>query len=245
MLRLVSITAVTLAVLNSAGLAEENEPVEFAPGSQGVIKPPVMGILNEADRQADELENRLRIQEPHDYGVVPDVESIRDRALNNARVQRLLGIDGVGSEAEGLEARTGERRALLALSFSMPPQALRAAFADANRFGIPLVFKGFVNNSVFDTQAALKAVFGDEAETLGFGLDLTVFTRFRIDTVPQLIVLPKPLDVCHSEGCSEDPYPLHDKVSGNVGLEFALSLVAHGKGEAGTVAAQILERAGL
>ena len=101
---------------------------------------------------------------------------------------------------------------------------------------IPVIFRGFVNNSVFDTQNALQEAFGDDADLVGFGIDPTIFTRFQIEAVPQLIVTRDLIDVCETSGCEADLMPVHDRVGGNIPLRDALEIIVRGQGDAMEVA---------
>ena len=112
---------------------------------------------------------------------------------------------------------------------------------EAQVFGVPIVFRGFLGNSVFETQAAISEVFGEDAEAVGFGIDPTLFTRFEVEAVPQVIVTAEPLEVCESAGCAEDTVPLHDRISGNIPLQAALEIIADGEGDAAHTAQEALE----
>jgi conjugal transfer pilus assembly protein TrbC len=103
------------------------------------------------------------------------------------------------------------------------------------------VFRGFVNNSVYDTRVALEEVFADDEEGEGFAIDPTLFRRFDIQAVPALVVLGEELDVCNTPACEGDVSPIHDRLSGNIPLETALKLIAAGNGDASETARAILE----
>jgi conjugal transfer pilus assembly protein TrbC len=160
-------------------------------------------------------------------------------------VRALLGIDSEGgSQSKSLAPRYGNKQIFLLASFSMPPNVLRAMMNEAISLDIPVIFRGFVNNSVFDTQVALQAAFGDDANLVGFGIDPTIFTRFQIDAVPQLIVTRDQIDVCETAGCEADPVPVHDRVGGNIPLRDALQMIVMGQGDAMEVAKAALETIG-
>ena len=216
-------------------------PLEFAPGAQGEITAPLGQILDDAKRRGEELGQSLAIQPPHDFGVTPDIEEYRRQALMNPRLRALLGIDeGQGAEMPEDEGRYGNSRVFLLASFSMPAPVLRAMMQESIALEVPIVFNGFVNNSVFDTQAALQATFGEDADLVGFGIDPTLFARFGVTSVPQVIVTQVDLDVCDTMGCQGDPAPVHDRVAGNIPLRAALDLIAKGNGDAAGVARLVL-----
>ena len=240
------ITTICLAVATTA-LAQNTAPealteapaplVEIAPGAQGFIEPSIAQILDDARRLGAAWQERLRIQEADDFGRSYDIEGFRDRALANPRVRALLGADSEGlPQSEGIEPRYGNKQVFLLASFSMPPNVLRAMMDEAISLDISVIFRGFVNNSVFDTQVALQAAFGDDADLVGFGIDPTIFTRFQIEAVPQLIVTRDQIDVCETTGCEADPVPVHDRVGGNIPLRDALQMIVMGQGDAMEVA---------
>ena len=115
--------------------------------------------------------------------------------------------------------------------------------AEAKTYGLPIVFRGFLNNSVYDTQAALEETFGTLDDAVGFSIDPTLFTRFAVEAVPQVIAVNQVLDVCETPGCERDPIPPHDVVKGNVPVAFALDLIA-AKGEVAAGEAARLLRIG-
>jgi len=211
-----------------------DEPlVEFAPDAQGFIEPSIAQILDDARRLGEAWKENLEIQDADDFGVTPDITDLRDRALANPRVRALLGIDSEGQESQaGTAPRYGNKQVFLLASFSMPPEILQAMMQEAIAADIPVIFRGFVNNSVFDTQNALQAAFGDDADLVGFGIDPTIFTRFQIEAVPQLIVTRDLIDVCETSGCEADLVPVHDRVAGNIPLRDALEIIVRGQGDA-------------
>lgn len=228
----------------SPGLAQDaDEPVEFAPGAQGDIKPSIGRMIDDAKKLGAEWESRLDILEPDAFGVKPDMDALRDRALNNPRVRALLGADGADTAGQpDAQDRYGSKQAFLLASFSMPETSLRSIMIESQRFGVPIVMRGFVENSVFKTQEALQTDFGDDAETVGFGIDPTMFTRFAVENVPQLIVVKEPLEVCENQGCEGELPPVHDVVRGNIPIEAALELIVRQKGDAANVARTLLEQ---
>ncbi|WP_167414970.1 type-F conjugative transfer system pilin assembly protein TrbC [Cereibacter sphaeroides] len=88
------------------------------------------------------------------------------------------------------------RRAILFASFSMPDTSLRQMMREATAHDLTVVFRGFVNNSVFDTRARLEEVFAEDETGEAFGIDPTLFRRFDIRSVPALVVLAEDLGDC-------------------------------------------------
>ncbi|WP_171182265.1 type-F conjugative transfer system pilin assembly protein TrbC [Ruegeria sp. HKCCD8929] len=253
MLRIVNpvpslLLAFCLSTAAAAQEAGEDVPeqgvVEYAPGSTGPIDAPLATIVDEAKRRGEALREELRPQLPAEGAFEgTNFDALREQALNNPRVRRLLNIDdGAGQGAGPDGPRYDGAKIYLLASFSMPKPSLRQLMAEANTYGLPIVFRGFLNNSVYDTQAALEETFGTLDDAVGFSIDPTLFTRFAVEAVPQVIAVNQVLDVCETPGCESDPIPPHDVVKGNVPVAFALDLIA-AKGEvAADEAARLLRK---
>lgn len=235
------ITTTFLVLLTYPAFAEE--PVlQFAPGAQGFIEPSIPDLLDRSEKLGNAWSEGLEIQEAESFGRSFDMEAFREKALANPRVREMLGVGEGPVQPNPENDRWGADRIFLLASFSMPGPALRAMMEEAQDFGVPVVFRGFLSNSVFETQAALSEVFGDDADPLGFGIDPTLFTRFGVETVPQVIVTAEPLEVCESSGCEADEAPLHDRIAGNIPLQAALEIIASGEGDAAQTAQEVLEK---
>ena len=239
MLRLLipSLIAVLVLLANPAPMLadqEANSVTDYAPGSTGRITAPLARIVDEAKTRGTAMRQTLRPQAAPDgaFGEV-DFDGLSRRALADRRVRALLGVEAVADSTTETETLRYEGATVFLLaSFSMPKSSLRQMMAEARSFGVPVVFRGFVNNSVYDTQAALEEAFGSLEEAEGFSIDPTLFARFQVISVPQVIAVGAAIDVCDTPSCSEDPVPPHDRVAGNVPLDFALHLIA-GQGEIG------------
>ena len=241
------ILTTAIIITASSGFAQEGAeaPLEFAPDSQGQIKAPIMQILNDAKELGETWKDRLNILEPDDFDIKLNVEELRERALNNPRVRALLGADDGIAKGDAAGPKYGSDRVFIMLSFSMPEQSLRSAMVEANRFGLPILMRGFVKNDVLATQTAIQRVFKDDAQSVGFNIDPTMFTRFNVTSVPQVIVVNDDIGSCETQGCELDVPPPHDVVRGNIPIEAALRMIAEGDGEASNAAKQTLSKAGL
>lgn len=118
-----------------------------------------------------------------------------------------------------------EVQPVLLVSFSIPQVSLRALATDAARAGIPLVFRGLVNDSLDQTAAAMRRLLGRDQALAGasFAIDPTLFERFQVDRVPTLILPLEPLEACDQRGCA---VPAHAKVAGEASLDYILSTIA-------------------
>ena len=219
----------------------DDDFVDFAPGAQGGISTSIPELLNRAERDGDWLRETIQPQAPAETALGSSIDAMRERALNNPRVQALLGAGGHADQGAAEDTRRyPNQRAFLFASFSMPDQSLRQMMIDAQQYNVPIVFRGFLNNSVFDTQVAIQRVFGDDAETIGFNIDPTLFTRFDVQSVPQVVVTLDDIEPCLTQACLGDVPPPHDKVSGNIPLLAVLDIVSRANGDSGTSAERIL-----
>lgn len=232
--------ASALAPASAQTSQTDEPPVNFAPGATGPIEAPLLDMLRDAKRRGEELRGSLRIQDPQAGVEIDNLAGIRARAMNDPRVRALLGVEDEPVSEDAAE-KYAETRAILFASFSMPETSLRQMMREATAYGVTIVFRGFVNNSVFDTREKLEQVFGDDDEAEAFAIDPTLFRRFDIQAVPALVVLGETLDVCETPLCADDIAPVHDRLSGNIPLEAALSIIAAGRGDAEQTARALLE----
>ena len=237
-----TLTPVLALVLSSTiVLGEETTEPQFSPDALGQLGVDVDGLMSRAKRDASDLERGFQVQEPADLSdLTPGLEELQKRARNDPRVRALLGLTEEGTSGADPKPNYDTAKILVFASFAMPAPSLRQIMEDAERYQAQVVMRGFVDNSVFKTEAALAEVFGDVSDAKGFAIDPTLFRRFNVQAVPIYVVLNGPLDACESPGCGEDAPPLHDRVSGNIELHAALELVARANGDAQVVAQALL-----
>jgi conjugal transfer pilus assembly protein TrbC len=231
----------TLCLSATFVLAQEAPAPNFAPGSLGTLDVDVDELMARARRDAAQLGEGLQSQAPANLEALsPALEDLQARAMNDPRVRELLGLGSDGAAVSDAKPDYREARVIVFASFAMPAPSLRKVMEDAERLQGQVVMRGFVENSVFKTEAALARVFGDLAEAKSFAIDPTLFRRFDVSAVPVYVVLNGKLDSCKTPNCSEDPPPPHDRVSGNIELQAALELVARAGGEASATAEALL-----
>lgn len=187
-------------------------------------------IIDDRQREAEilgeDLKSRLKFIE-RDFGLPEDLAERALESLKNERVRDILNIGPDDLPQANQEDRYPGGVYLFA-SFSIPEPSLKAMLVDADRFGIPVVFNGFVENSVTATEARVRSLYEDEEISQGFIIDPTLFTRFDVRAVPTLVTTTANLDVCDSSGCADDPQPHHDRVAGNVPLTTLMTIIAKG-----------------
>ena len=210
-------------------------------------------LIGEAvSREDGHLEDRQAITEAFDQARtqaprfrMPDVDRLpapQAEALEKARqdLARLLkqpdkALDDLlkGAQAPGGSAPVP----ILFVSFSMPETALRRYLEQAARLGATVVLRGFVGDSMKTTlERILGLLYPDGLPTkkedarlpeayagLSFAIDPTLYERFGITQVPALVLPAEPVPACTPQGC---PAPEHVKLAGDVGLPYAMALIA-------------------
>ena len=110
------------------------------------------------------------------------------------------------------------------MSLAVPEPSWRQWSGEAARIGAPLVLRGVLADGFMATVGAIRA---RRAEVgAGAGIDPRPFRLFRIAHVPAVAVVPGGVPPCTTPGCSADPPPPHDLVTGNIGLEAALEAIS-------------------
>lgn len=196
--------------------------------------------LERAETLGEDLKERITLME-REFNLPEGLAGKALESLKNGRVRELLNIN-----TEDLpQLDTDEDRyaggVFLFASFSIPDPSLKAMLQDAERYGVPVVFNGFVDNSVPATEVKVRALYEDESISNGFVIDPTLFARFNIKAVPTLVSTTVDLDVCETSGCAGDARPPHDRVAGNAPLASLLQIIAKGNAEHARPVQAILE----
>jgi conjugal transfer pilus assembly protein TrbC len=118
-------------------------------------------------------------------------------------------------------------RALYFLSFSIPPEGIKALIDDAARLQIPATLRGLINNDLKHTVTAMYDLVKDEKRG-GIQIDPTAYKTWGITAVPALVV------TCNGRW---------DRIAGNLSLVAMLNKVAE-DGDCADVAKNILKEAG-
>ena len=161
--------------------------------------------------------------------------SVIDRSLGRAGEAARQTVPGSSGEtpaplpaerhAPSLAAgRANTPEILLFTSLSVPAASWRQWARDAARIGAPLVMRGVAEGSLRATVKRIGGRLGG-AEA-GVAIDPRLFRLFGVTRVPAVVVVPGGVPACRSRGCSDDPAPPHDRVTGNIGLAAALEAIA-------------------
>ena len=172
-----------------------------------------------------------------------DARALADQ--NHAKVAQGLGMmDDPALKAAGAMGPVPATQGALyvAVSLSMPPQALRALAEDAGKAHVQVVIRGLEGGSFKTTLEKIRTVF-DEKSAAGLAIDPNVFRAFRIEAVPTFVASTAPAEACRGLGCLTAT-PAHDKMSGNISLGAALRVLASDGDQAAPLAAAALARLG-
>ena len=123
-------------------------------------------------------------------------------------------------------------------SLSMPAASLRQLVADTARAGGVVVFRGFPNNSGKAFVEQLGRLVGKD-DMPSVGIDPRLFRAFGVQAVPTYVSVSSSFDLCTGFRC-RTAVPPHDRLEGNVTVEYALTTFAQGDGPGSRVAAVAL-----
>lgn len=148
----------------------------------------------------------------------------------------------VSGAAANVGVGTGEAPQLIVfVSLSMPAKALRAIIEDTARAGGVVVFRGFPDNSMRAFIERLGKVVAREDSLANIGIDPRLFRAFDVAAVPTYVAVSSDFDLCAGFSCRTQ-VPAHDRMVGNVTLEYALTSFAEANGPGARVAAVGLKR---
>ena len=124
---------------------------------------------------------------------------------------------------------------MIFVSSSIPQSSLKDLMIQAKKSGGVLVFRGFVG-SLKNTTEFLARISKENVSAI---IDPRLFDIFKVGVVPTFIVLANNTQGCDGLNCAVTP--LHDRVSGNISLNYALETIA-AQGDAKTVASSYLKK---
>ena len=103
----------------------------------------------------------------------------------------------------------------------MPRESLRRLLAQASQVGAAVVLRGFKDNSLKATAAAISELGENGGQSGNVLINPDAFTKYRVTAVP-VVLLAKPESIAQVdlEGCAlPDTYA---SVAGDVSLDYAL-----------------------
>ncbi len=142
--------------------------------------------------------------------------------------------------SQNIAASKGEAPQFIVFaSLSIPPQSLRRLIADTARAGGIVVFRGFPNNSFKAFSAALGKVVTEQDQLSNVGIDPRLFRAFGVTAVPTYVAVSSDFDLCSGFRCTTQAPP-HDRMTGNVSVNYALETFARERGPGAGVASVAL-----
>lgn len=120
-------------------------------------------------------------------------------------------------------------------SLSMPQASLSRLIADTSHAGGVVVFRGFPGGSTKVFAEGLKRVVTDEGQEAHIAIDPRLFRAFKVEAAPTFVAAGREYELCDGLDCTSAT-PDHDRLTGNVTVEFALESFAGGRGPGAGVA---------
>ena len=120
-------------------------------------------------------------------------------------------------------------------SLSMPQASLSRLIRDTTQAGGVVVFRGFPQNSTKAFAEGLKRVVTDERQEAHIAIDPRLFRAFAVTAAPTFVVTGRAYELCDGFDCTS-MVPDHDRMTGNVTVEYALERFAISRGPGAGVA---------
>ena len=124
-------------------------------------------------------------------------------------------------------------------SLSMPQASLSRLIRDTTRAGGVVVFRGFPANSTRAFAEGLKRVVTEEAQETHIAIDPRLFRAFGVTAAPTFVVAGRPYELCDGFDCT-GAVSDHDRMTGNVTVEYALERFSEARGPGAGIAATAL-----
>ena len=189
-------------------------------------------VRNEARQTQDQARaNRERYAQAVDQNTK---DSKRDKVFDFDRM--------ISDHAKMAEANLGDAPRFIAFaSLSMPPQSLKALVRDTSAAGGVTVLRGFPGGSAKQLTKMLAAIASDGEQLSALGIDPRLFRAFDIKAAPSFVMASSDFMLCDGFDC-KGAVPPHDRMTGNVSVEYALETFAGGAGPGSRLAALHLTR---
>ena len=222
-------------VLPDPALSDPADEAVGTPSAPPSIEAPVGTATRNIERYRAEIEALVR-----------GAPSFTD-SRNRLALPRSFPGDPLAGMAPpaGEAARQNTSTLMVFLTLSMPDGALAGWLDQTARAGGVAVIRGFHGDRLSTTLKRLTALQELAPATKthgGVSIDPTAFARFGVEVAPTVIVSAAPLPPCATKGCAGDPAPAHDRIAGNITLDYALRLLAADGDQASGVARHHLTR---
>jgi type-F conjugative transfer system pilin assembly protein TrbC len=120
---------------------------------------------------------------------------------------------------EKLKSKKNQNSLLIFISSSIPKASLIRYSNDINKVGGVLALRGLIDNSFKKTVSFIYELNKNGTRAI---IDPNSFKKFNIDHVPQILLISD--NNCQELECNITP--LHDRISGNVTLKYALEKIS-------------------
>jgi conjugal transfer pilus assembly protein TrbC len=135
------------------------------------------------------------------------------------------------------EQRVSYYPVMIFVSSSLPHESLKGLMQQAKGVGAILVFRGMIGNGIKDTAEFLATI---NRENVSAIIDPRLFEIFDVKEAPTFVVLAQNSQDCVDGNCMITPK--HDRMVGNVTLDYVLETMALGKGDAQHTARSFVKR---
>ena len=126
-------------------------------------------------------------------------------------------------------------------SLSMPREALSRLIVDTTRAGGVVVFRGFPGNDAKAFVKGMQSVLRGPEQQAQIAIDPRLFRAFKVSAAPTFVAVSTDFELCSGLNCTS-AVPAHDRMIGNVTLEYALESFVDGRGPGASVAGVALAR---
>ncbi len=171
--------------------------------------------------------------------------------LNQDQLKKLLGNYQANSDDSKTE-HFSLYKLMIFVSSSIPKSSLKDLMIQAKESGGILVFRGAIG-SIKNTAQFLAEISKENVSAI---IDPRLFDIFQVKLVPTFVVLTKDYQDCEANQNREASNiaakisnnsnchftPIHDRVTGNITLHYALETIINGNGSAKDSASYFLEK---
>ncbi len=148
----------------------------------------------------------------------------------------------ISDHAKMAQANLGDAPRFIAFaSLSMPPQSLKKLVHDTSAAGGVTVLRGFPGGSAKQLTKMLTAMASNGEQLSALGIDPRLFRAFDVKAAPSFVMVSSDFTLCDGFDC-KGAVPPHDRMTGNVSVEYALETFAGGAGPGSRLAALHLAR---
>lgn len=171
-----------------------------------------------------------------------DVVQLADQAKRNVQAKEMqafiheLQTKTKLGEAIDTATNPSHSKIMIFISDSMPRASLEQWFAQAQQFGVPIILRGLIDDSLLATKQWIKPLIEHANGKGGVQINPIAFQTYGVHQVPAVVITDEATECQSNQSCM--PF-VFDVVYGNVSFTTALKIIAE-KGEVGNSAAKQL-----